>query len=168
MAQTAEKSDVDLPALARQFLGEDGDVRAATTAFAAYARSNRKVRDTLTEPLIEDACYNLIRRQVRSERRAIWLTPNYDEKQNAEGALVHAARSLMDFRLPIEGNPRLADASRDEIAAAVGFYETQAKDMAFKARWLTLVGQHVPAEKTVGDVLNDDRLRELQREATDD
>jgi len=37
--------------------------------------------------------------------------------------------------------------------------------MAAKARWLRLVLQSVPEGKTAGDVLTDERLRELQREA---
>lgn len=143
----------------------DGDVRNATDLMAAQVRDTPALRDALTEPLINVACYEQIRMLCRKERRHIWLTPNYDAGGNGDRVQDMSDRLLLDMRLPVPGMPMLKDASRDEISAAIHFYTEQASDMAHKARWLSLVLQSLRGKKTVGQILNETRLRAMQAEA---
>lgn len=143
----------------------DGDVRNATDLMAAQVRDNRALREALTEPLIDVACYEQIRMLCRQARRNIWLAPNYDAGGNGGRIQDMSDRLLLDMRLPVPGMPMLKDASRDEISAAIHFYTEQASDMAHKARWLTLVLRSVPRRKKPGAVLDEKRLRALQTEA---
>lgn len=144
-----------------------GDVQRATKAFEQTVRSNRGLRDQLLEPLIASACYDAIRKVSITERRTAWKPPTeklVPGKVTGSARVVQlAAGNLLMFPLP--GGKKLGEATRKDISAAAEFYSKQAGDMGHKARWLQLIAQSVPNNKTVNDVLTDKRLRELQREA---
>lgn len=166
--QTARKDDgPNVRAEAVKALAADGgDPVKAVDRLEKRVRSNRALRDALTDPLIRDACYNAIRIVMRGERRAIWHSGSLTPEQNGNRVVALAAgisASLFDFILP--GGKRLRDATGEEIAGAADFYDKQARDMAHKARWLQLVGQSVPGGKKAGDVLTEERLGELRAEA---
>lgn len=168
MSAAVKTSTRDLVAEAAKqaFDQAGGDVRAATAAFERSVRSSRSLRDALTEPLISQACYDAIRRQCQGARKAVWNPPARTEKftpSKVSGAFrvtQLAVGTLLMFPLP--GGKKLGEATREEISAAADFYAAQSDDMATKARWLRLVAQSMPGVKKVGDVLTDDRLRELQ------
>lgn len=195
MAAAQSKQDGrDLVAEAARRAYDDagGDVAKAVAMLEQAVRQSRALRDALTEPLIASACYDAVRTQVRVERRSVWRPPTVapvtsparphqgpnraapassparsqpvaDPTPDAARVVQLAAGTLLMFPLP--GGKRLAEATREEIAAAAEFYERQAGDMATKGRWLRLVAQSIPGKKTVGDVLTDQRLRDLQEEA---
>lgn len=144
-----------------------GDVQKATKAFEQTVRNNRALRDQLLEPLIASACYDAIRKVSITDRRSVWKAPAEKlvaGKVTGSARVVQlAAGNLLMFPLP--GGKKLGDATRKEITAAASFYSNQAGDMSHKARWLQLIAQSVPGNKTVNEVLTDKRLRELQREA---
>lgn len=169
-AKTASSPrDLVAEAAKQAFDQAGGDVRAATAAFERSVRANRGLRDALTEPLISQACYDAIRRQCQGARKAVWNPPARVEKftpSKVSGAFrvtQLAAGTLLMFPLP--GGRKLGEATREEISAAADFYASQSDDMATKARWLRLVAQSMPNTAKVGDVLTDDRLRELQEVA---
>lgn len=151
-------------AAAEALKGADGDVKVATRALLAQVRKQRALRDALTEPLLEAACYQAVSAQMRQQRHRVWTPPNYSAGGN--GARVIAlATSLLDFPLP--GGRRLGEATRAEVAAAAELYRSYADDMGHKARWLALVAQSVPDGGKVGEVLDEARLAELQKESRD-
>lgn len=147
----------------------NGDVQIATKAFEHTIRNERDLRDALVDPLIATACYDAIRKICHTERRQVWKPPVeklVPGKVTGSARVVQlAAGNLLMFPLP--GGKKLGEATRQEISDAAGFYSQQAGDMSHKARWLQLIAQSVPSDKTVGEVLTDNRLRELQREASD-
>ena len=163
----AEPKDPVADAAKSALEAANGDVKAATAVLEKQVRGDRALRDTLTDPLISNACYDAIRRQCHVERRQVWAPPA--EKLVATGVTgAHrvvklAAGNLLTFPLP--GGKKLGEATRDDVAEAASFYKSQSEDMGHKARWLQLIGQSIPADKTVADVLTDKRLRELQSEA---
>jgi hypothetical protein len=171
MSAAAKTSTRDLVAEAakRAYDEAKGDVRAAVAAMEHAVRSNRALRDALTEPLIANACYTAVSAQCRGARRAVWTPPVRTEKftpSKVSGAFrvtQLAVGTLLMFPLP--GGKKLGEATREEISAAADFYAAQSDDMATKARWLRLVAQSMPNTKKVGDVMTDDRLRELQEVA---
>ncbi len=142
-----------------------GDVREATKAMVAKVRKSRQLRDALTEPLIEQACYAAITAQCRKARSRVWTPPNYSEGGNGE-RVIALARGLLDFPLP--GGRRLAEATREEVIAGAQFYRGHADDMAHKARWLARVAAELQAEQRVADVLDETRLAALQQESGGD
>lgn len=144
-----------------------GDVQKASRLLEAAVRKNRDLRDALTDPLLANACYDAVRKVCIVERRAIWKPPV--EKRvasivtGAKRVVQLAAGNLLTFPLP--GGKKLGEATRAEISKAAEFYRSQSADMQSKAKWLQLVAQSIPEDKTAGDVLTDKRLRELQKEA---
>lgn len=153
-----------------------GDVAQAAAAMERAVRSDPKLRDALTDPLIAGACMDAVRRVVHEVRRTIWSGPSepvivskapvVDVAEQSARVAQLAAGTLMMFPLP--GGKRLAEATREDVSKAAGFYDSQSRDMGVKARWLFLIAQSVPAGKTVAEALTDKRLRELQTEAQRD
>jgi hypothetical protein len=166
-AKKTEPRDLVADAARRALEDAKGDVRNATAMMQEAVRLSRQLRDMLTEPLIANACYDAVRAQCHKERRKVWQPPVEQlRKSKVEGAfrvVQLAAGTLLMFPLP--GGKKLGEATREEISAATSFYDSQAGDMAHKARWLRLVAQSVPDGKTVGEVMTDARLRELQEAA---
>lgn len=171
MAASAKPNEKDLVAeAARAALdAASGDVREATRAMETKVRQDRRLRDDLTDPLIANACYAAVTAQCRVERRKVWSPPAEklvaSRVTGAHRVVQLATGTLLMFPLP--GGKKLGEATRDEIGIAASFYDAQATDMGTKARWLRLVAQSVPGDKTAADVLTDKRLRELQEAARD-
>lgn len=169
MVATQKQTRITIADVARKALEDaGGNVDKATEMFEAAVRQSRALRDQLTEPLIAEACRAAVRKEVREERRTVWVVPTakpaqVDVKAQADRVVQLAAGTLAMFPLP--GGKRLGEATREEISTAAEFYGRQAADMGAKARWLRLIAQSVPDGKKVGDVLSDARLRELQQEA---
>jgi hypothetical protein len=165
MATAARKNQnaIDVPALAaRELAANTGDVAGAAKAMETKARANPALWMALTDSLLPQACYDAIRAQCRKERRTIWTAPNYTPGGNG-GRVVKHALGLLDFPLP--GGKRLRDATADEVRAAAQFYHAQAATMARQGRWLDLVAAQVAPNCTVGQVLDETKLGQLQSQA---
>lgn len=168
----SEKTGPELVAEAarRAFDDANGDVREAARMLELAVRMDTPLRIALTDPLLSGACWNAVRGQVRETRRAIWAAPKMPTAAQAtalkeqSSRVVHLATGTLKM-FPLPGGKRLGQATREEIVAASEFYARQAGDMSHKARWLQLVGQSVPAGRTVAEALTDERLAELQSEA---
>lgn len=148
-----------------------GDARRATELLMDEARRDVDLYTALTEPWLSQAAYAAIRRLCQVERRSIWTAPGYNKGGSGDRVVELAkgnAESLLDFRLPLAGLPRLGDATRTEIGEAESYYRTRARDMGAKARWLQLIAQSLGPRQKVRNALNDTRLRELQDEAARD
>lgn len=170
MAAARKQSAITISDVARKALDDaNGNVDEAAKMFEVAVRQSMALRDQLTEPLIAEACRAAVRKEVREERRTVWVVPTakpaqVDVKAQADRVVQLAAGTLAMFPLP--GGQRLGEATREEISTAAEFYGRQAADMGVKARWLRLIAQSVPDGRKVGDVLSDARLRELQMEAS--
>ena len=145
------------------------DLEKAVSAFERSVRKNQDLRDALLEPLVHEACYTVVSRQFRSERRSIWDRAQHTSAPVAQGEdqaqrVVHLAIGTL-LMFPLPGGMRLGDATRGEIETAAQFYHSQATNMAVKGRWLDLVAKAVPKGKTAGEVLDDERLKALQKQA---
>lgn len=160
------KPDPVAEAAAEALRTAKGDVHKASTVLEKRVRKEPDLREALTEPLIASACFDAVRAVCRKQRRIVWSPPTSPASASAgQDRVVHlAAGTLMMFPLP--GGKRLGDATREDVAAAGQFYAAQSADMAHKARWLQLVAQSLPDKKKVRDVLSDERLRDLQMEAS--
>lgn len=173
-AQRKVKPDPVGEAAKQALVDAEGDAKSAVDLLEAAVRKDFELRMVLTDPLIRGACSDAVRAQIRTERKSSWTsqpkalpspakTPAGEPAAQVARVTKLAEGNLLMFPLP--GGKRLQDASRKEITEAADFYEKQSDDMGTKARWLRLVAQSLPGRKTVGEVLTDDRLRELQAEA---
>jgi hypothetical protein len=143
-----------------------GDTSQAARLLADEVRKNKSLRVALLDPLIEYACHQAVNLECRNNRDKVWSPRNIMRGTEADGVRAVAARNLLIFPLP--GGKALGVANRAEIEFAAEFYRKQSDDMSHKSRWLRLVAQSVPDGKKAEDVLSNDRLAELQKEAASD
>lgn len=136
------------------------DVADASRKLEEAARSDRELRDYLTEPYLKQACYNAVRSHYRVERREIWTAPNYTKGGNGQRVEQHA-RTLLDFPLP--NGKRLRDATREDLLSAAEFYRRQSEDMAQKAHWLERIAEKT-GRKKVGAALTVKQIESLRGE----
>lgn len=179
MGEAAEQKDqISIQDIAAaELAAANGDVQRAAQTMADKVRADRMLRDALTEPLIEGACYDAIRALARHERSAVWNAPSNGGGQGRPAPILRAVPpgadrqrermaaqlevgGLMDFRLP--GFKLLRDATREEIIEAATFYAAQSRDMRAKALWLSAVAAELKPGQTPGSVLTEPRLRELR------
>jgi len=142
-----------------------GDVSAATTALVTRAMTDSAFLREHFDYAIRAACYSAVASCVRQQRRAVWSTiqPTTEERRAQIAALAAGVmRTLHDFPLP--GGKRLGDATREEVVAAAEFFGRQARDMAWKSRWLAHVAQALPPGRKVSEVISAERLEELRQE----
>lgn len=144
-----------------------GDVSTATAVLAARAMNDAAFLREYFEEVIKTASYEAVASCVRQERRAVWTTPQPTTKERRAQVVALAAgtvRTLHDF--PLLGGLRLGDATREEVAEAAEFFGKQARDMAWKSRWLEHVAQSVPPGVKVAEVISAERLEELRQEVS--
>jgi hypothetical protein len=142
-----------------------GDVRRATDALAARAMDEPEFLKAHYAEIIRTASYDAVSGAIRAERAIVWNTPQpttIERRAQVTALASGTVRTLLDFPLP--GGKRLGDATRGEVGEAADLYGSQARDMAWKARWLAHVAQSVPDGKRVADVLTAERLEELRQE----
>ncbi len=159
-------------AAARALDDARGDLHDAAARLETAVRHSDSLRSALTEPLIRAACADAVRAQMRKHRASVWSPPSSKSAKSGpaaaasdRGRVIALSRgTLMSFPLP--GGVVLADAKAEHVAKAADFYEAQAGDMAHKARWLRLVGQHLQGKRRVSSCLSERRLRELQEAAS--
>lgn len=145
-------------ALPRRCLKDgNGDVAAATEKMSALIRKDESLFRQLMWPLIDNACYDAIRAECRTQRRKIWETPRYTE----DNILAVASTRLMDLILP--GGLTLGQAHRNDLLSAAEFYDRQAENMAHKGRFLSAIAEKLNGRR-VNRVLNEADLCELQDE----
>ncbi len=142
-----------------------GNVLEATAALTARAMSDQDFLAEHFEAVVRSACYQAVAACIRQQRRAVWSTiqPTSEERRAQVAALAAGvAYTLHDFPLP--GGKRLGDATREEVVAAAELFGRQARDMAWKSRWLAHVAQSLPPGRKVSEVLSAERLEELRQE----
>lgn len=161
MAALPKVTDELLLSVAKEHLeAADGNVRVATETLMYQIKRDKKLLAQLTDPLLATACYTVITSLCRQERRKIWTMPTYTVNEQGKRVAALAEGNIMSWPLP--GGKRLGEATREDIWFASDFYEKQGKDMLHKSRWLTLVGQSLPDNTIVKDVLSEERLLELK------
>ncbi len=127
------------------------------------AKANPALMAALMAPYEFHAALEAVRDASRSVRATIWNAPDRGKEATEAMALAAAtAEWLLDFPLP--GGLLLRHAGKEELTAAAGFYDRQARDMGHKARWLERVAKAVPKGKTAGDVLTNAKLAKLQED----
>lgn len=161
-----ETGDLTLGALAVEHLdAAGGDTRAAAAALADLIQRDATVRAAVIGAAISEAARYAVGAAMRQDRRAIWHGHAPRAKTRVSALAGGLARSLMDF--PLAGGLRLADATREEVAAQADLYAAARDDAARKARWLSAIASALPEGARVRDALSEDQVAALHREATE-
>lgn len=84
-------------------------------------------------------------------------------QMRARGSSARQARMLLDVILP--NRVVMRDATRDDIAATVAFYEPQARDMSQKVAYYRAVYLGLVDKKTVGETFDNATLTKLLENA---
>lgn len=145
------------------FTKAGGDIVEAQAELVKMVNSDADLYKEVLDPWLSRACYDIIRKICRDDRRRIWNAPHLQVVDTSKGMSRASNTNLMDFPLP--GGLRLGQATRDEVTKAASFYETQARNMTHKSTWLGLIGQGLKANDTVEKRYTEERLLELQQEA---
>lgn len=161
---TADERAAALSAAREELDRTAGNVVAAAEAFAARVRATPALYAALLDPLLDQACYQMLAQLNISARKRVWRPPAGDPHQR--GRLVNLSRSLLDFPLP--GGKRLTEATRGDLLSGSKFYAKLATDQGHKARWLSLVAKGVKRDQTVGQVYDEASLRRLQTKSQSD
>lgn len=143
-------------------IAETPDYAEAAKLLKSWSAKNDEIYRSVTEPFLERACYESVRKAGQDVRSSIWNTqqPPQDPTQRGE-RLLEFANSYLDFPLPIPGGLRLRDARAADLVASIEFYSKQAQDMANKAKWLKAILGQV-GKKKVGTVWTNEDLGKLK------
>ncbi len=140
-------------------------VAKADDAAALYRMVRRN--PNFLRQIIKQWVYDTMREKGRKHRKLIW---DRNEKGHQEAmARVQdleraVAVNLMDFKL--WDGTLLRDAVRPALKESSRRYESQARNMNWKADWLNLVAKNLPNDQVVvGKVLTEAKLRNMQTKA---
>lgn len=157
---------ITLAALAREEMKRvDGNVAEARAALMKRLRS-KDLLAVIVDRAISDAVSEAIGLAKRSERVAVILgrTKRGMKPGNIRVKGVGAAYQRMLLDLPLASGRRLRDATGLEVRENADRYLVQGSTMLHTGRWLARIHQLVPADSVVGDVLTEDRAKELYDE----
>lgn len=148
-----------LRGLAADCLARGRDIGHATELMTNRVLSDDALFRALMAPLVNQACYDILRGIIRQDRRAIWTAQNYSKAGNGE-RLKSLSRCLMDFPLP--GGLKLRDAKYADLERAEEHYRKQSENEAHKARWIGAIKAKLsPSGPNVATKLDEQTLRDL-------
>lgn len=153
-------------------LADDAMARAGGDAPKAAELMVKKMNEdadfyaAIRDDLLRNACHMRLLQMRSALRRLTWSPPaNYDAGGHGKRLLGGMLEnSLLGFPLPVTGK-LLGKSTKQDIHEAANFYATHELDSGRKKRWLNLIWKNVPAGKLVGEVLKEQQLRDLQKQA---
>lgn len=160
-----EDEKITLYGLARSHLDDaDGNLSVAIDSLTELLLRDRK----LLKLLIEQVCREAIRsytRVAQGNTRFAIIQSISSAARRAQGEALNRATMKLLLDYPLGGGKKLRDATRAEIIHSADVYEKIAQTNGQRAKWLRLIAQSVPDGKCVGDVISEDRAKELFEES---
>lgn len=152
------------PVTLAQFVREaledrDWNVEKTVNFLVTKVLNDKALLTGFLREIVQEAMTQRVRDSHRHHRGSIVYHATKDTKGSVVALAAGISASLLDF--PLEGGMLLRTASRADVSAAAQRYRTSERTAGHRARWLELIAQSVPQDKTVGDVLTDDRALEL-------
>lgn len=151
-----------LAKLAREALAaNDGDTTVATESLVSRFANDIDLLRAIIRDVVMTAVDARVEHAMRNKRAAIINATTGDR-----GAVVALATGWLACLLdmPLANGLKLRNATRQQVLEQAGRYAATAKDATHKSRWLTAIAQSVTGDRTVGDVMSDQRAAELFRE----
>lgn len=169
MPVVVAESTVDILAVVTECVEQaGGNFIAADKLLQDRMRADPTLYRAIINEMLSTVSWAIMRRYAHSERKTLWTAPNYDAKQKGERVEHLAAATyerLMLFPLPLHGMPRLGEATKEQVLAAVEFYRHLSEDTATKARWLELIANRLKGKRTVNQQLREADLVQLENQA---
>lgn len=168
MADGSGKQHKTLADVARSCLdGAGGDRAKAATALRKVIERNSGLRNELTAPLLDSACWNQIRLAAQKDRVPYWSAVSHvAKKDDTTGLKAVAEQHAMDWlSYPLSSGRRLGDANHDEIVDEAIMHESHARSNAIRAAFYRKVAELVTGDKCVRDVLTNETLETLAGDA---
>ena len=132
----------------------------------AMTRDDAELKAALMGPYEMSAAMDAVTLASRAYRKTIWTAPSRAERsEQAEQTFVLAESNLEMLDFPLPGGKPLRLASKADVKAAAYFYSTQATDMAYKGRWLVKIAGKMKFGQTVGEALDNEALKKMQKDA---
>lgn len=168
MADGSGKQQKTLADIAKSCLdGAGGDRSKASAALRKVIERDARLRNELTTPLLDGACWNQIRLAAQKDRVPYWSSVSHVAKQDdAKGLKSVAEQHALDWlSYPLSSGRRLGDANHDEIVDEAVMHETHARSNAIRAAFYRKVAELVTGDNRVCDVLTNEKLETLAGDA---
>ncbi len=138
------------------------------------ARKSEPLREALLENWLDRICYEEVRHLVGDGRAHLRQKisrgfAGAEDRALKDGGLLLVAKTnadLMTFAL--WGGKPLGEGNREEIQESANKFSANARTSHVTGRWLSLVAQGLPSDKTAKDHFTNERLLELRWEAERD
>lgn len=141
----------------------EGDVQTATDAFKAIVEKSRSLYSEVLGPYFSQACYEVVRNQVRQTRGTIWNVERTDTSAKVIALARSNSNALMSFPLP--GGKPLGQATGEEVGTASQFYLKQSDNMRHKGTWLQLIANSLKPKQLVKSKMTEAKLVTLHDKA---
>lgn len=149
-------------------------IHNAKILLAKRAKRHEPLRKALLENWLERICYEEVRHLVGDGRSILRQKisrgfAGAEDRALKDGGLLLVAKTnadLMTFAL--WGGKPLGEGTREEIQESANKYAASARTSHVTGRWLALVAQGLPSDKTAKDHFKNERLLELRWEAERD
>lgn len=148
-----------IDALARAALQQcDGDLRSARAQVTRQIYADQTLLNALIDELVGAAVENCIGLRHRADNQRIL----HAQSRPATSSAAQAATAVLLGALVLGNGRRLGMARRPELLAEATFHEKQARSMSRKARFFSLVAEHLPNDRvTVDQTLTEEQLHDL-------
>lgn len=146
----------------------NNDVQAATLSMTQKVMGNPTLYHELMNPLVRNACYNVITNLCSQRRQIIWQQPQPTAAQNRTAVSAAANGSRLSlFNFQIAGGKELGNAVWSEINKDIQSRGKRLKTESHELRWLTLVAKPMKNKptKTVRQIFTLAKLQSLKAKA---
>lgn len=159
---TEKPSGID--SVAAQCLRDnDGDWVRAAAAMKSLVLEDQKLRDLLTEPLLDSAIWMLVRKASAGTRRAFKASAVVSGSDDVSGSRAigeRAAREWFDY--PLRGGLRLGDADAAALKVEIEHHFALAKSNNAMGKFLEEIQRKI-GQKMVRDALSNQQLRTIAK-----
>lgn len=163
------KTRIDLDTLARTTLEESkGDFDNAVKLLEEHAIKDTTIWNEWTQPLIHQACYDILLRARIADRGKLLKSIERREQHgetNGADRVAAEVRSIFDTPLPHNRSITVGDATHADLLKASDAYRKTASTMLVRARWMELLAGHVKGRRKVKNALDEAQADRLYMEA---
>lgn len=158
----------NLQAMAKHELDlANGIVTTACEALVARIIAEPRAYRMLMDPLVRNACYDLLRAICRQRRRSIW--ESYQPSiESGRQRIIARAEGIKDtwYEFQLEGGMYLKDARKADLAHTREVWQKRATTMHINSKWLGYIEAKLPDDKKrVADVVSLATLTQLRKKA---
>ena len=132
------------------------DKHLAVQSVIRTLQADRLLFESVVAHAVEEQIAVNVESAKRSRRAHIFRAAD----RGVAAILANGFRAML-LDMPLADGTKLRDADHALVLHQVALYETQARDMDHKARWLKLIGDRVPLGRTVGEVVSDAEAQKL-------